>query len=127
MKLLYIIWEMIKKTKHILLHELGHILDTYDEFDGLNVEMNGKYTLTGTKFKELFNEEKDKLVSYTDEKLFLSDVEESFAECFAIFIDSPEIMAKNTPKLFNYFNYITKSNIHPCWNTQYTNKTFLFM
>lgn len=89
------------KTKHILYHELGHILDSYDEFDNMIFRKGKKYSKTD-EFKLIFDAEYKKINSISSEKYVSADISEYFAESFALYKDSPELLKQTAPLTFNY-------------------------
>lgn len=93
--------------KRILLHELGHTIDTWDTLDGSYYKSVGKYSDTA-EFKEIFKEECSSLTKYADEYYFETDVKEFFAESFAIYMNEPDVVKDKAPKLFNFMEKISK-------------------
>lgn len=112
-----------KKNKRILLHELGHAIDCYDELDNYSHVTPGKYSNT-EEFKQIFESEKRELKSYSDELYFDEKIGEFFAESFSIYIDKPHIVEKNAPMLFDYFQKIKQLNPINGWQLNKSNKWY---
>lgn len=106
----------IEDEKRILFHELGHTIDSWDVLDGSQYKCVGKYSGTH-EFEEIFKEECDPLVKYSDERYFKSDIREFFAESFAIYMVNPDVVKENAPKLYAFMEKIHELKpVSPGWH-----------
>lgn len=96
-----------ESSERILLHEIGHSIDTWDTLDGYTYKSIGKYSHTD-EFKDIFKDECSSLTKYADEYYFKTDIQEFFAESFAIYMTKPDVVKYKAPRLFAYMEKINE-------------------
>ena len=104
------------QVSHVLSHELGHALDAFTKEDEkMNDEPNkifytagwvGKYSNT-SEFKELKELYYSAILPYSQE-LYFNDINEFFAESYAIYVENPNLRSK-FPHLYSYYDRVTRS------------------
>lgn len=100
-----------EKTEHILYHEIGHIMDEYDESDGHHDISIRRYSST-SEFKKIFEQEKNSISEYSKEKFFKKQIDEYFAECIAIYVEQPDKLKEFAPLTYEYLDKILNLNIY---------------
>lgn len=99
-----------RSVESLLMHELGHALDTYDELDNYPTRESGKYSNTEA-FKKISDKEKYDLQNLTDILFFTSNIREYFAESYVIYMQNPSEMKKVAPETYTFMNNVVNQNI----------------
>lgn len=113
---IYVSTDTKKPINMILLHELGHALDTWTKEDEANSTDRkyyraghlGKYSDSET-FKKLFETDCQtrELLKAQDELFYSKEYKECFAEAYCLYVLYPEFRDK-APRLYRYFDEINK-------------------
>jgi hypothetical protein len=95
-------------AERIMLHETGHVIDV-EYINGVLV-VYGEYSLK-PEFIEIFNKEKHSINLYSNEKYFLSNSTEYFAECVAIYHLNGDKLKRLAPKTYEYLDRVINQEI----------------
>lgn len=107
----------------IFYHEIGHSInyvfvkktsqaiynDKVEYFDSSHWEY--EYYSKSQEFIDIFKEEKHDIYLYSDEKYFLTDSSEYFAECVAIYHQKPDKLKRLAPGTYEFLDKVINQKV----------------
>lgn len=92
-------------TEQIFYHQLGHAIDSYDDYDACSIINGHKYS-SNNNFLFIFNQEGNSIRDKAYFKEYINNRTDAFAESFAIYMMYPSYMKNKAPKLYSYIDSI---------------------
>ena len=93
--------------KHSLLHEEGHVLDTYMIGDTIL----SRHFSSIDRFKEIFDKEKLNLEDFSYDVYYTDDIHEYFAESFAMYIENPSRVKRLAPLTYGFIDELYNNGV----------------